>query len=61
MPRAKRRIMKIARDLVNCARLDNGAYRCTAFVGDRWLHCDYYGYGRAESIRRFRSAPPLPG
>lgn len=51
--------MRIRKDLVNCERLDNGAYRCTAFIGTRWLHCDYYGYPKAEAVRKFRSNPPL--
>ena len=58
MARAKRRVMLIAKDEVKCERLSNGAYRCVAFLGERWLHCDYYGYGKVESIRRFRSNPP---
>lgn len=57
--RAPRRIMIISKDLVNCERLGNGAFRCTAFIGDRWLHCDYYGYSKVEASRRFRSNPPV--
>ncbi len=31
---------------------------CTAIIGTRWLHCDYYGGTMAEAIRKFRSNPP---
>ena len=61
---ATRRIMCIAKGDVRCERLGNGAYRCTAIVpdpvgvGNRLLHCDYYGYPKAEAIRKFRSNPP---
>lgn len=49
---------RIPRKGMTCARLSNGAYRCTAMVGGRLLHRDYYGWRKAAAISHFMNNPP---